>query len=203
MAKLKVFRTPIGFHDAYVAVPSRKAALAAWGSGADLFARGVAEEVTDPALTTDALAAPGTVIRRSRGTAAEQLAALPPDPPRTKRAPADEDIQSAFAGTPSRRGATSTTTAKSVSAPKPPRPPKPSPDAIDIAEAALADASRRHRAALADLADREKRLARERRDLTQAQADEAAALSQARDTARASYDAAMRRWRGWATDADR
>jgi hypothetical protein len=30
MAKLKVFRTPIGFHDAYVAAPSKKAALAAW-----------------------------------------------------------------------------------------------------------------------------------------------------------------------------
>jgi hypothetical protein len=27
--KLKVFRTPIGFHDAYVAAPSRKAALEA------------------------------------------------------------------------------------------------------------------------------------------------------------------------------
>jgi hypothetical protein len=29
-AKLKVFRTPIGFHDAYVAAPSQKAALEAW-----------------------------------------------------------------------------------------------------------------------------------------------------------------------------
>ena len=47
MAKLKVFRTPTGFHDAYVAAPSRKAALAAWGAEADLFARGTAEEVTD------------------------------------------------------------------------------------------------------------------------------------------------------------
>ena len=203
MATLKVFRTPIGFHDAYVAAPSRKAALAAWGSDADLFARGIAEEVTDPALTADALAAPGTVIRRSRGTAAEQLAALPPDPARAKRAPADDGIEPAHVRKTSRRGATSTTTAKPVPAPRPPRPPKPSPDAIDVAEAALAEASRRHRAALADLTDREKRLARERRDLTQAQADEAAALNQARDAARASYDAAVRRWRGWATDADR
>ncbi len=32
--KLKVFRTPAGFHDAYVAAPSRKAALAAWGADA-------------------------------------------------------------------------------------------------------------------------------------------------------------------------
>lgn len=29
--KLKVYRTPIGFHDAYVAAPSQKAALEAWG----------------------------------------------------------------------------------------------------------------------------------------------------------------------------
>ena len=74
---LKVFRTPIGFHDAYVAVPTKKAALAAWGSTRDLFARGIAELVTDPALTAEPLAAPGTVIKRSRGTTAEQIAALP------------------------------------------------------------------------------------------------------------------------------
>lgn len=50
MANLKVFRTPAGFHDAYVAAPSQKAALKAWGSEADLFARGIAEKVTDPKL---------------------------------------------------------------------------------------------------------------------------------------------------------
>ena len=74
--KLKVFRTPIGFYDAYVAAPSRKAALAAWGSAHDLFARGVAEEVTDPEFTRQPLANPGQVIRLSRGSAAEQIAAL-------------------------------------------------------------------------------------------------------------------------------
>ena len=77
--KLKVFRTPIGFHDAYVAAPSQKAAIAAWGSGADVFARGEAELVTDPALTAAPLASPGTVVKRLRATAAEQIAALPPD----------------------------------------------------------------------------------------------------------------------------
>ncbi len=86
--KLKVFRTPIGFHDAYVAAPSRKAALAAWGSDADLFARGVAEEVTDPELMADALASPGEVVRRSRGTAAEQLAMTPAKRRASRRAPA-------------------------------------------------------------------------------------------------------------------
>ena len=84
--KLKVFRTPIGFHDAYVAAPSRKAALAAWGSEADLFARGVAEEVSDPKLTKGPLAHPGEVIRLSRGDLPAHLKALP----KRKRAKAPE-----------------------------------------------------------------------------------------------------------------
>jgi hypothetical protein len=74
--KLKVFRTPTGFHDAYVAAPSRKAALAAWGANADLFARGTAEEVTDPQLTAEPLKRPGEVIRISRGDLQAQLKAL-------------------------------------------------------------------------------------------------------------------------------
>src|SRR6185312_8207523 len=53
--KLRVFRTPIGFHDAYVAAPSRKAALAAWGAEANLFARGTAEQVSDPKLMLEPL----------------------------------------------------------------------------------------------------------------------------------------------------
>ena len=62
--KLKVFRTPIGFHDAYVAAPSRKAALEAWGADSNIFAQGIAEEVTDPKLMEEPLADPGKVIRR-------------------------------------------------------------------------------------------------------------------------------------------
>ena len=77
MAKrpLKVFRTSAGFQDAYVAVTSRKAALEAWGARTDLFASGIAEQVTDPKLTKAALAQPGKVIRLSKGTAAQHLAA--------------------------------------------------------------------------------------------------------------------------------
>jgi hypothetical protein len=74
--KLKVYRTPIGFHDAYVAAPSQKAALQAWGSDSDLFAQKIAEQVTDPDLMKEALAHPGEIIRKLRGTAAEQVAAL-------------------------------------------------------------------------------------------------------------------------------
>lgn len=74
--KLKVFRTPIGFHDAYVAAPSQKAAPEAWGSDSNLFARGSAEQVTDPKLTKEPLERPGQVVRRSRGSEAEQIRAL-------------------------------------------------------------------------------------------------------------------------------
>src|SRR5687768_4472344 len=74
--KLKVFRTPIGFHDAFVAAPSQKAALEAWGSDSNLFAAGVAEVVTDPKLMKEPLARPGEVVRRLRGSADEQVAAL-------------------------------------------------------------------------------------------------------------------------------
>jgi hypothetical protein len=65
--QLKVFRTSTGFHDAYVAAPSQKAALEAWGADANLFARGVAEQVTDAALMAEPLKHPGEVIRVSRG----------------------------------------------------------------------------------------------------------------------------------------
>lgn len=174
--RLKVFRTPIGFHDAYVAAPSRAAALRAWGSTADLFARGVAEEVTDPALTAEPLASPGAVIRRSRGTAAEQLAALPPDPPR-KADPAPTKPKSK---------------AKPKAQPKPPRPDR---AALEAAEHALSEAEQRHRAADRDLAAREAALASERRAAAVAQAAEQQALEQARDDARRSYDRALAAWR--------
>ena len=78
-ARLKVYRTAIGFHAAYVAASSQKAALAAWGTDKPLFARGAAEIVTDPALTAEPLARPGTIVKRARGTAQQHLAALPPD----------------------------------------------------------------------------------------------------------------------------
>ena len=81
--RLKVFRTPVGFFDALVAAPSRKAALEAWGARGDLFALGEAEEVTDPELAAEALAAPGEVIRKPRGDEAALLAAAKrPIPPR-------------------------------------------------------------------------------------------------------------------------
>ncbi len=191
--KLKVYRTVAGFHDAYVAAPSQKAALEAWGSDRDLFARGIAEQVTDPALTAEPLAAPGTVVKRSRGTSAEQIAALPdPQPDRPER---DASTGKARAKPPSPGSAK----AKSKSTPKPPphaKPdPKPSGTALDAAEETLAavkaDYAGRERA----LAAREAALTRERRAFDR---DRAAALDAAqtvRDDAQARYDAALRTWR--------
>ncbi len=74
--KLKVYCTPIGFHNALVAAPSQKAALEAWGADSNLFAQGNAEVVDDPQLTKVPLEHPGQVVKVLRGTEAEQLAAV-------------------------------------------------------------------------------------------------------------------------------
>lgn len=84
MPKLKVFRTTSGFHDSYVAAPSRAAALRAWGANTDLFAMGAAEQVTDARLMAEPLAKPGTIVKRSRGSAGEHLSAA--GKPKVKRA---------------------------------------------------------------------------------------------------------------------
>ena len=170
MAKLKVFRTAIGFHDAYVAAPSRKAALKAWGSDADLFARGVAEVVTDEALMAEPLARPGEVVKRSRGTAAEQLAALPPDRVKAK---------------PVRSKASQATPA----APRPDRAP------VEAAEAALAEAEKRRREEDRILAAEEAALAKRRQAMRAAHSEESEKLEGARDIAEERYAAALKRWR--------
>ena len=187
---LKVFRTPIGFHDAYVAAPTKKAALEAWGSTHDLFARGVAEIVTDPALTEEPLAAPGKVIKRSRGTTAEQIAALPTveRPDRAASGDEDEPQRSTSAK------AKAKTPAKPKVRPKPP-PPRPSPDTLEAAEAELEAAGRRHDDDTRTLAREQAALDRRRRDLERAQAAERAKLQEAVDRADTAYAAALKRWR--------
>ena len=70
-ARLKLFKTVIGFHDAYVAAPSQKAALAAWGASTDLFSAGLAERVDDAAVCEAAFAEAGSVITAKRGTKGE------------------------------------------------------------------------------------------------------------------------------------
>jgi hypothetical protein len=163
VAKLKVFRTAIGFHDAYVAAPSRAAALRAWGADKDLFARGSAEEVTDSALMAEPLERPGDVIRRSRGTAAEQLAALPPKLIK-HLVSADGECEAA-----------------------PARTPTPDRSELDAAEAALSVAEARIQRVLDEITEREEALARERRKAERDGRDEMRRLERVRDRAAAAY----------------
>ena len=190
--KVKVFVVPAGFHDAYVAAPSRKAALAAWGSEHDLFARGIAQEVSDPALMAEPLAHPGEVIKRSRGTSAEQIAALPALPAPAAKAAEDVPAERAKVG---RSGAKRVASAPRKADPKPEPPPKPSSEALAASEQALADLEGSYRAADAKLVARQRALDRERRDLDAQHDREGKALSAALAAERDRYDAAMARWR--------
>jgi len=135
-AKLKLFRTAIGFYDAYVAAPSRKAALQAWGSQKNLFASGRAELVEDPGVAPEALADPGKVIRIRRGTDAENIAALPIG-------------QSARARRPSRQPAAAA-------------PPRPSRAALEEAEEALRAAEQKRADQLARLDEQIRKLEKKR-----------------------------------------
>jgi hypothetical protein len=203
---LKVYRLTIGFHDAYVAAPSQKAAIEAWGSDKDVFQRGQAELVEDARLGKEPLASPGKVIKRLRGTAAEQMAALgkaEPPAPRRSRPPREDEPRPR--GKPSLRLVPKSEPPPAKSSPKPkptpkpkraPKPkPRPSRAALDKAEDALADAEERHREQRHAIAEREAALARERKALEKKQAEQRKRLEAKRDAARASYDKAMRRWR--------
>ncbi|MGN6818755.1 MAG: hypothetical protein ACTHJR_08795 [Sphingomonas sp.] len=170
---LKVYRTPIGFHDAYVAAPSQKAALEAWGADRNLFARGDAELVTDPKLTKAPLADPGKVIRVARGSAAEHLAAAVPKGGK-KAASADKPAKAARKRKP---------------------PPRPSRARLNAAEKAIDDLRERQRAASEELRQREEKLEKERRALEKEQAGEIAKLERVRDRAEAAYDRALEKWR--------
>lgn len=66
--KIKTFTTSGGFFDLTVAAPSMKAALAAWGAGANLFHQGFAKVTEDPAIVKATSAKPGVVLRRPVGS---------------------------------------------------------------------------------------------------------------------------------------
>lgn len=208
--KLKVYRTPIGFHDAYVAAPSQKAALEAWGSDANLFARGVAELVDDDALTKEPLAKPGMVIKRARGSESEHIAALPQERPAQRRrepVPDDDDgppprqrsPRSNDDSAPRRRAkdhtgetrapAPEAATAKKRSVPRPSR------ASLDTAEQALEEASAQHRTAIAEIRQREQELQQERRRLEKDHGAHIARLEAALEKARKAYGAALEKWR--------
>lgn len=173
--RLKVYRMPIGFHDAYVAAPSMTAAIAAWGADADVFRRGQAELVDDPTLAEAPLAKPGTIVKRLRGTAAEQIAAL---------GEADAPARPASEGAKKRRPA------------KRPKPkPRPSRTALGKAEQATTEAEARHERQRKAVAERAAALARERKAMEKQHAGERDRLEARRIEAEAAYEEAMRRWR--------
>ena len=171
--KLKVFRTSTGFHDAYVAAPSRKAALEAWGSDADLFARGVAEEVTDAKLTAEPRKRPGEVIKLSRGDLSAQLKALGPRKKKIKAEAPEEAV-------------------KPRKAAEPRRPPRR--DKVDAAEAALKRARPRHAAELKALEAKRDAIERQIETLRARHGKQAGKLERARDEAREDYRAALEKW---------
>lgn len=196
--KLKVFRTPIGFHDAYVAATSRKAALELWGSDADLFARGIAEEVTDDALTRQPLAHPGEVIRRPRGTEAEHLAAAGAG---SRDRSTDRTRATDASGSTARRARPPSRKAARPAKPRKPPKPRPSREALDAAEQSVQDLETRYRRDEKDLRAREEEIAharraleRERRDLERAYARERSAAEAKVDRERERHGTAIERW---------
>ncbi|WP_447953130.1 hypothetical protein [Sphingopyxis chilensis] len=188
-SKLKLFRTAIGFHDAYVAAPSQKAALEAWGSDSNLFAVGAAERVEDPDMMRETFDSPGRVIKRPRGTMAEHMAALPKTraSPRAKRKPDMGQEDAPHAG----KGARA---AKPEALPAKPKP-RPNHAPVQRAEAALADAEERHEEERSALAKQQAELDRARRKLEAAQVRERERLEHRLEAARDSYERAMRAWR--------
>ena len=164
--KLKVFRTITGFHDAFVAAPSRAAALRAWGATTDLFAMDAAEEVTDPKLTAEPLAKPGYVIKQLRGSVEEHFAAA---------------------------GAADKARAKASSPPQ--AKPRPSRANLEKAERRLEDAEAA-RAKEKEAFDRAKGALRKREEVAQRAFEaKRSKLAAACQTQAAAYDESLAKWR--------
>lgn len=169
--KLKVFLTSIGFHDAYVAAPSQKAALQAWGSNSNLFGTGLAEEVSDPKLVKAPLARPGEVIKVKRGSEREHLAALPRDAkPRTIK------------------------TSPRAAAHKPAMP-RPKRSALDRAEKAVTAAEAARDKQLDAIDDEIRALQQRRRQVADRHRKKIDTLDDKRTVEADRYDAAITAWR--------
>ena len=170
MPKLKVYRTPIGFHDAYVAAPSMKAALKAWGTTKNLFSRGAAELVTDAKLTKEPLARPGEVIKRARGSAAEHR----------KAAESGKETSGEGKAAPERKSLR--------------RPPRPDRKPLEKAEQALSAARQRHERDRAEVDRRLEALQAKRRELVKTPESEIADLEKERYAREAAYHRALDKW---------
>lgn len=174
---LKVFRTSAGFEDAYIAAPSQKAALEAWGARRNLFAQGVAELIKDPDLAKAALARPGEVLRVPRGTTAEHLAAAETS---TRREKGQVEARHK-AGTPQPR--------------KKPKP-RPSRDQLDEARDRMEQMRRDVQAGEADLVGQIERLKAELVQQKRKNAQEIARLQSAVDKEDRIYRKALAKWEG-------
>jgi hypothetical protein len=171
--KLKVYSTPIGFHDALVAAPSQKAALEAWGANTNLFSQGSAHVVTDPKLTKVPLEHPGQVVKVLRGTHAEQLAALAEkDRPKRKSEPEPEIVRRK---------------------PKK-RPPKPNRSALTRAEQALEKLRARQENELGRVENEIAALETRRRELQRRHEEQRDKAKQQIDDQRARYETALDRY---------
>lgn len=99
-AKLKVFTWSDGFHAFTVATSSRPKALEAWGSKQDLFATGLASQLSGGPDYEAALASPGEVVERGLtidvGKIGKAKPAKPRGPSKAKAAKIDK-LQAALA----------------------------------------------------------------------------------------------------------
>ena len=177
---LKVYRTPIGFHDAYVAAPSQKAALEAWGADANLFARGSAEQVNEEELMQEPLAHPGKVIKRPRGSEAEHLASLAKSSQQPGRAKSSRG-----------RATPPNSQLKRASPPSP----RPSRRLLDKAEEALAQQEEGGRAALRELEEKQTQLCMQIEQLRKQQQAADRKLTDRVEKERRKYETALERWR--------
>lgn len=185
MAKLKVFRTPIGFHDAYVAAPSQKAALRIWGADADLFSRGIAELVEDPELRKAALKRPGEVIKVLRGSDEDHFKAVEKPERRQSRNEGRKTDAPRPAATPPTR---ELKTAKQKKRPRPSR------AALDRAESAIAELDRELDRQLQDIAAQERALRDKRQDLRERHREQQSKLEKALARAREQYRQKIETW---------
>jgi hypothetical protein len=81
-AKLKVFTWSDGFHAFTVATTSRPKALEAWGSKQDLFATGLASQLSGGPDYEAALASPGEVVERGLAIDVGKIGKAKPAKPR-------------------------------------------------------------------------------------------------------------------------
>jgi len=184
-AKLRVYCTPAGFHDAFVAAPSQKAALEAWRAKTNLFAQSAAHLVSDERLTKAPLQHPGEVIKVLRGSDPEQLAALErTSRPRSPGSQARHQRPEAY-GPPDDM---------TQPLPKERVRPKPSRARLTKAGEALEALEERQSKQLREIEQQQRQFERKQRELEQRQAEELDAAKERVASEKDDYDRSVRSW---------